>query len=593
MQIKWNTATERYEAATKYEDRHAIKAAGGFRWSPAEKIWTTIFPEGPLKLIPHLDAVAAERLRAHCAHKVEKLRASALSASDFAVWAPEGLAYRPFQSAGVQFIAANNGRALLGDEMGLGKTIQALGYVNHAEIETTIVVCPATLRGNWSREATKWTPETVSVDVLEGRGKSVRSVREGTSSRRIVIVGYDTVKNWQDQLVELAGESTLIVLDECHRIKNKKAQRTVAVKAVAGKCGRVLCMTGTPIVNRPIELWEIISLIDPQTFDNFFAFAKRYAGAHKEMVPVRGKGMRSVWNFSGATNLDELQEKLRTSIMIRRTKDQVLAELPAKQHTIVELKPSKAIREFEAAVSKQLGVDVTNRRAMADALAGIEGQIVGFEDMSRLRELVGRSKVGEIAEYLDLLLETEESVILFAHHKAVLAALRDHCVEAGYGAAMITGDTPPNLRDAEVDRFQNGEVRVFLGAITAAGEGITLTRASQVILAELDWRPGMMQQAEDRAHRIGQRDVVFCHYLVAGGVEGHIANTIADKVQIIDAAVGADATATDPAITALEDKIRQLSERIAELRKPQPAKSEPEATEPAELADLDLDVVPF
>lgn len=590
MQITYDTAEERYEAQTSYEDRHAIKRAGGFRWDPAIKKWWTIFPDGPLNLIDKCDEVAAIKLRAHCAAKIEKLRASALAASDFAVWAPEGLGYRPFQSAGIQTIDRNNGRALLADEMGLGKTIQALGYFNHAQIAQMHVICPATLRGNWAREAVKWTPENVGVYVLQGRGKKVRVIREGDGTRDIRITAYDTAKNWAHVLG--GDENTLLVLDECHRIKNRKAQRTVACKAIAKQCGRLLCLTGTPIVNRPIELWEIVSLIDPQTFSNFIAFAKRYADGHEKMIRVRGGRFKKVWDFSGASNLNELQEKLRASIMIRRTKDQVLAELPPKQHTIVEVDAGKAGAAFEAEAAKMLGVDANDREAMAAALAAVDGEIVKFDVMSKKREALGVAKIPAIKDYLDLLLESEESVVLFAHHKAVLAALREHCIEKGYGAAMITGDTAPNVRDAEVDRFQNGEVRVFLGSITAAGEGITLTRASHVILAELDWRPGILQQAEDRLHRIGQRDVVFCHYLVAAGVEGHIANTVAEKVEVIDAAVGAEAGSEDPAIAKLEKQIAQLVKRIETLRKPAPA-STTKREEEREPEELLLDVVPF
>jgi len=382
-----------------------------------------------------------------------------------------------------------------------------------------------------------------------------------------------------------------VILDECHRIKNAKAKRTAAVLDFARKAKHVIATTGTPIVNRPIELWNIVNLIDPDTFSNFFKFAKRYADGHQITVPIKGKGLKQVWDFTGSSNLDELQTKLRTSCMIRRLKSQVLAELPPKQYTVVECTASKAALKIENELLA--GVDRTDPEAMAAALRAIGGDPAKFEKASRMREQSGIAKVSQIKDYLDLLLETEESVIVFAHHKKVLAAIREHCVAAGYGVAMITGDTPPRMRETEVERFQNGEVRVFLGGVTAAGEGITLHRASTVLQTEMDWRPGIMEQADDRAHRIGQRDVVDCHYLVAGGIEGYMAGVVADKAAIIVEALDSDMTQDDdPAIAKLNSTVASIDKRLGDLRNPTPAKQAKGRTERAE-PELELDVIPF
>ena len=597
MKITFDTQTNRYIAESRYEERHALKRAGGWQWNPTAKKWWTGHAHGVVDFADSCDEAAAEKVRAHCVTMIEKLRASSLAAVDFDVPAPDGCEYRPFQGAGVKYIDDTNGRTLLADQMGLGKTIQALGWINLRTPAHVVAVCPASIVPVWKREAQKWLVENYSIRVLHGRGREIEMVpcRDGTfeivADRTLTIVAYDNVAAWRKDYPEHFENADLVILDECHRIKNAKAKRTAAVLDFARKAKHVIATTGTPIVNRPIELWNIVNLIDSDTFSNFFKFAKRYADGHQKTVPIKGKGLKQVWDFTGASNLDELQEKLRTSCMIRRLKSQVLAELPPKQYTVVEANLSKAAQKVEDKLLA--GVDRSDPEAMAAALRAIGGDPEKFEQASRLREQSGIAKVPQIKDYLDLILETEDSVIVFAHHKKVLEAIRAHCVEAGYGVAMIDGDTSITKRETEVDRFQNGEVRVFLGGVTAAGEGITLHRASTVLQTEMDWRPGIMEQADDRAHRIGQRDVVDCHYLVAGGIEGYIAGVVADKAEIITAALDTDTTEQDdPAIAKLEGTIAQLVKRVETLRNPTTTTpSKARADKPAD--ELQLDVIPF
>ena len=591
MKITFDTQTERYIAESRYDERHAIKRAGGWQWNPTAKRWWNGHAGGVVDFAGSCDESAALALRAHCATMIERLRASALSSIDFDVPAPDGCEYRPFQGAGVKYIDSTNGRTLLADQMGLGKTIQALGWINLRTPSHVTVVCPASIVPVWKMEAVKWLVEDYTIRVLRGRGRECEIIQDHGTERTLTIVGYDNVSAWHKASPEMFDGADLVILDECHRIKNAKAKRTAAVLDFARKAKHVIATTGTPIVNRPIELWNIVNLIDPDTFSNFFKFAKRYADGHQITVPIKGKGLKQVWDFTGSSNLDELQEKLRTSCMIRRLKSQVLAELPPKQYTVVEVKGSKAAQKIENDLLA--GVDRSDPEAMAAALRAIGGDPEKFEKASRMREQSGIAKLPAIRDYLDLLLETEESVIVFAHHKAVLDGIRKHCIEAGYGVAGIDGDTPDTKRETEVARFQAGEVRVFLGGVTAAGEGITLHRAHTVLQTEMDWRPGIMEQADDRAHRMGQEDVVDCHYLVAGGIEGYMAGVVADKAAIITRALDSDMTQDDdPAIARLNGTIATIDKRIADLRNPTPAKQAKDRTARAE-PELDLDVIPF
>lgn len=597
MQITYDTQTRRYIATTRYDERHAIKAAGVWQWNPKIKKWWSGHGHDVVALVDHCDAIALEQLRKHCATMAEKLRGSALAAIDFDVPSPEGCEYRPFQGAGVKYIDDTNGRTLLADQMGLGKTIQALGWINLRDPKHIVVVCPASIVPVWKMEARKWLVQNYSIRVLHGRGREVEMVlgRDGSfeivSDRTFTIIGYDNVAAWRKDYPEHFENADLVILDECHRIKNAKAKRTAAVLDFARKAKHVIATTGTPIVNRPIELWNILHLIDSETWSNFVKFAIRYADGHQKWVPIKGKGLKQVWDFSGSSNLDELQEKLRSTCMIRRLKSQVLAELPPKQYTVVEVKGSKAAQKIENELLA--GVDRTDPEAMAAALRAIGGDPAKFEKASRMREQSGIAKLPAIRDYLDLILETEECVIVFAHHTAVLDGIRKHCTEAGYGVAGIDGNTPPAKRESEVARFQAGEVRVFLGGVTAAGEGITLHRASTVLQTEMDWRPGIMEQADDRAHRIGQEDVVDCHYLVSGGIEGYMAGVVADKAAIITRALDSDMTQDDdPAIAKLNNTLASIDKRLGELRVPSLAKQSKDRSQRAK-PELELDVIPF
>ena len=365
----------------------------------------------------------------------------------------------------------------------------------------------------------------------------------------VLIINYDILIRWHHVLH--AFQWDLIVLDEAHYIKNRKAKRSVEVLGGGGASGlrakRVIALTGTPLPNRPEELFGLIHYLDPQTWPNFFTYAKRYCNAQQV-----GVGDNTFWDFSGATNLDELQERLRSTIMVRRLKAEVLTDLPPKTRQVIELPENgagAAIAEEQAwwqrsrAHIEQLAVavelakaadDPTAYQAALDAMG--EATKVAFTEMARVRCETARAKVPYVIEHVSQLLEATDKVIVFGHHKDVIGAIADHF---GAEAVTITGDVALADRQAAVDRFQTDPTcRVFIGGIMAAGVGLTLTAASTVVFAELDWVPGNVTQAEDRAHRIGQRtNVLVQHLVLAGSIDAALAKAIVDKQQIADAAL--------------------------------------------------------
>ena len=435
--------------------------------------------------------------------------------------------------------------------MGLGKTIQALGVVNaDPSIETILIIVPASLRINWLREAEKWLVVPREIYVVENN-KSV------PDSAEIVVVNYDRIKGAVfDSL--MVREFDILIIDESHKIKNPKAARTKRVlgepekkrpkkdrvPGLVDRCKRKLFLTGTPILNRPIEIQTVLAAICPDEFGNFFAFAKRYCAAERT---------KWGWDFSGASRLDELQARLRALCMVRRLKRDVLTELPAKRRQVVELAPNGARGAVEA--------EANAFRAHEDRLAALRDEAdlahaagdkasyeaavgklrneaqVAFSEISRFRHDVAVAKIPAVIEHVDNVLESgTDKLVLFAHHKDVIKALMEHYGDA---AVQLTGDTSQADRQTAVDRFQaDPAVKVFIGSITAAGVGLTLTAASHVVFAELDWVPANITQAEDRTHRIGQTgSVLVQHLVVDGSLDARVAKVTGAKQEVADQAL--------------------------------------------------------
>jgi hypothetical protein len=294
-------------------------------------------------------------------------------------------------------------------------------------------------------------------------------------------------------------------------------------------------------VNRPIEAWGLVSSLAPDAFPSFWRYVQRYCAARQD-----GYG----WDFSGASNLGELQELLRGSCMVRRLKSEVLTELPAKRRQVVELDVNgdavavlRREREAMAAIQdrmERLQAEVELARAADDeegyraAVRALgAGVTAAFTELALVRHETALAKLPAVIEHLQ---NVDGKVVVFAHHHDVVEAVaREFAGEV----AVVYGETSLAERDAAVTRFQTDQTcRVFVGSIGAAGVGLTLTAASHVVFAELDWVPGNMSQAEDRCHRIGQRESVLVQHLVlAESLDAHMANILVSKQEVIDAAL--------------------------------------------------------
>ena len=433
---------------------------------------------------------------------------------------PDGEEYRPFQRAGIAY-ALERDATLFADEMGLGKTIQAIGVINATKPDTVLVVCKASIKINWRNELEKWLVDERRIDIVNGGGHPFPSDPD------VVVINYDVLTK---HAAELHGRTWgLVVLDECQYCKNPRAKRTKA--AIAIRAERKLALTGTPILNKPVEVQPIAGYLAPSRFGHFFRFAKRYCNAHQTEYG---------WDFDGSSNLPELQEQLRSSIMVRRLKADVLDDLPPKERDIKVLDGGDYREELKL-------------ESLAEAKLETTSPSIAFEEMASERHLMALAKVPAI---LDHLRDIHHPVVIFAHHKDVVAALA-----AELDAVTLTGDNSAEERQEAVESFQRGDVDVFIGTIGAAGVGITLTRSSHVIFAELDWTPGNLSQAEDRCHRIGQHDSVLVqHIVVNGSIDARQVDLVVSKQEVLDASLDGVAAPKAPKAPAPTVTLEELIE---------------------------------
>ncbi len=520
----------------------SVKSLPGRRFDGARRLWTVPAAQARAAIAwgeAHGAQISADVRELIAQAEAAVAASSAASADASALSLPDAIkaALRPYQAAGVAYLLAHP-CSIGGDEMGLGKTLQALATLEASGSYPALVICPASLTHTWRHEAARWFP-----------GRRVQIVRDGKTAidadAEIVVVSYDLAKRVSPALQ--ARRWAALVCDEAHYLKAGKSQRTKAIQEIADHIPRRHLLTGTPITSKPADLIEplrVLGLLD--SLGGWRTYVTRYCA---------GRQGRFGWEYDGASHTAELAEKLRGIGMVRRLKSDVLQDLPAKIRSarVVDLDSAerRAITATESELRKLLAkaptpAEAAQHRRDAIALLG------------RMRHAVGVAKVPAVVEAATEVLDEGRKIVVMAHHREVLDGIEAGLREAGHRCVRIDGETSSAARDAAVQAFQGDpDTRVFLGSVTAAGVGITLTAASDVIIAEQDWTPAILDQAEDRLHRIGQRDsVTALHILAAGTVDEAIAALVERKRAVIDSVLAPGAlTLTAPAANDDDDGV--------------------------------------
>jgi SWI/SNF-related matrix-associated actin-dependent regulator 1 of chromatin subfamily A len=444
-----------------------------------------------------------------------------------------------FQVDGVRFLLNHEGRAVLGDDMGLGKTYQIATWLAlNPDARPVIIACPATVKYVWQRQL--WEHSRIKSVVINGRGRfrvngnvwiinhdilSCADKPKRSKGKKSKKKGKTKKPNpgWWKTLIR--RRPLVFVIDEAHRTQTRDSQRTMACKAIARRCRHVIAATGTPIRARPVQFFPMLNMVCPRAFPSFWQYAFRYCDPKRGF---RGRG----WNFNGASNLDELHQRV-SAIMLRRTKEEVMKDLPRKTCTTIPVDIANR-KEYESArddfVSwwrKRRGAGVSQRALKA----------VAFVRMGALLRIAAEGKVPAISDWIEnWLRETDQKLVVFTKHKIILALLRGTFLKA----AVIEGRTPQRQREMEINRFQTDpKCRLFFGNLQAAGEGTTLHAASTVLFVELGWTPAELDQAEDRVLRIGQRAKhVDIYYMIAKDTqEEDVLELIGEKRKVVNQVV--------------------------------------------------------
>ena len=451
-----------------------------------------------------------------------------------------------YQIEGVRFLL-KQGKAILADEMGLGKTRQSIVAARHVGDGPIVVICPASLKINWKREISNLYKED-TICVIGGKN----DVIDETAIWQII--NYDNVSKHLISLRKLKPK--IVILDEAHYIKNASAKRSKSAIEICQSVGRVYLLTGTMIMNRPAELFNLLKAIGHRLGENWYTFVSRYCGAFRRKNKYTG---RDYLDVSGASNLTELRVMIKDTFLRREKKD--VLDLPEKiiSNVTIEMtdewqrKYNNSWNDYmeflyksptlKNEISKCCKVDVIKGEDIKCSQCNKKCEITSELDdkmmsqhlieLQKLKQVCSLAKVQPIVEETINMIESGEKVVIFTQYTKTLDTLKDELKK--YGVVSVSGEDNQWDRQRSIDSFQNEkEVNVFVGNMKAAGVGITLTTASKVIFADLEWTPAIHSQAEDRCHRIGQGNLVNVYYYIAQEtIEEDILELLDKKSQII------------------------------------------------------------
>ena len=400
----------------------------------------------------------------------------------------------PHQEQAKNFLLAQK-RAILADQPRVGKTLPTTAAA--LENLPALIVCPAIAKTVWEAAFNKLAPD-VSVRVISGRNDAMR-----TTSDKVVVVNYDLLQYFNN-----AGFQTL-VLDECHRIKNPKAARTKAAMLLMKQIPQVYALSGTPMSNRPAEMWPVLHGLGIYC-GGWFDFVHRYA---KAWNPPWG-GL----DVSGASNIPELKALMKPYVL-RRKKEDIFMNYQEPQVSLITF---------------DLAVDKREQQFDVDALMANPNALMAFEGLSEVMKEAGIRKAPLAADFIDDLLHAGEPVVVFAHHKEVVNILEDEL--RTHKPVKVVGDTPKAQRQKNIEAFQTGKTKCFIGNIASCSEGIDLSVADTIVFVEPTWQTSALEQASSRVENIQKNGTKPLIYLltVRASLDHNILKRVIEKQNIIN-----------------------------------------------------------
>jgi SWI/SNF-related matrix-associated actin-dependent regulator of chromatin subfamily A-like protein 1 len=419
------------------------------------------------------------------------------------------------QKLAIQKLVGNK-KFILADDMGLAKTGSSIIAALESGSKKILIICPASLKINWQRE----------IEIYSDRSVYIAEGKNFDQNHDFVIINYDILKNFHDLKNKessqiLKSNFDLVIMDEAHMVSNPQSARTKIVNDICDKIDRVWLLTGTPMTNRPMNYYNLLNLVGSPVTSNWMAYARRYCNGFQFNV-----GRKKIWNVSGFSNLDELRERTQSHIL-RRLKDEVL-DLPDKIITPVYLRLKD--KEYEDLMGEYY--DWYDKNPNESSSLTIQ-----FGKLMKVRKIIAQEKIKTTIELAENIIEQGKKVIIFTNFTDTLRTIYDYF---GKQAVYLDGSCSKPNRQKSVDEFQeNDKIKVFVGNLKAAGVGLTLTSAEAVIMNDLSFVPAEHAQAEDRSHRIGQKNSTSVYYpIFENTIEGAIYDILKRKKKVISTVMG-------------------------------------------------------
>ena len=394
-----------------------------------------------------------------------------------------------FQEEGLGFLLRTE-RGLLADEMGLGKTVQALAMLSETREYPALVVAPPHLMRNWQNEIERFVrrPDGSPLRVHVIKGLKPYQLPEAD----LYLMHYLLLRGWKEALPE--AQIPTVIFDEVQELRHAGTEKYSAASLLAEAANRVIGLSGTPIYNQGAEIWNVVNILDFHFLGDYESFTREWCYGYGNQIVAKP---------------ELLGEKLREEgMMLRRTKQDVLKDLPPKRRLVMAIDSDDAVyRRLMQPVHQTILQFKNDSEANASQRALWEMEIERGE-----RQATGIAKAPYVAQFVRALLDADEKVLLFAHHHEVMDIYKKEL--HSFSPAFITGRETPAMKERSVERFMTGRTNLCCISLRAAA-GLNLQRASCVVFGELDWSPAVHSQAEDRAHRMGQTDSILCYYLVS------------------------------------------------------------------------------
>ena len=429
-----------------------------------------------------------------------------------------------FQKEGLDFLLKSSGNALLADDMGLGKTVQTLAYIaSEKQSLPAVVVAPLVTLTNWQREIERFMKKkSKNGRIVEHDVPTITSIRSGKQKELgdydFYLINYELLYKRQIDLSKLKIHT--LVCDEVQHLRSKTTKKYSAVKKLAGmkSVKYRVGLSGTPIYNHGSEIWPIVDILKPGLLGSFKEFCEYFCYQDERgkaiVVPSKRDGLRHV---------------LQRDVMLRRKKSDVLKELKDK------VRYKETIDADETYYKNELNKIWSKLEEEQKSAETEFSKVASYQRaIQSERQAAGVAKLHHVIDFVKNIMEIEESVVVFCHHKSIHKLLHESLQE--FNPAAIIGGQTDKIRQENIDNFQNGDTKLIIVGLRAGNLGINLTRAKYVIFAELDWSPAIHRQAEDRLHRIGQKNTVFAYYLIGKRtLDEHVADILVDKSYEIDA----------------------------------------------------------